>query len=296
MPRSDAILCVGAALWDVIARAGAALAPGADVPGRVERRPGGVAANVALALAAMGGHPILLAAVGRDDRGDRLAAALARGGVDCAHLTRHAGATDSYLAIEDGAGELFAAVADCTGLEAVGIDLLRPLRDGSLARAGAPWTGQVVVDGNLPGAVIAAMAHDGLAPGARLALVPASPEKAAGLSALLGRAGVAVYLNRREAEQLCGAAFADSRAAAAALRARGVAEAVVTDGAAPVTLVRGAFSVSALPAPVATRSLTGAGDVFLAAHLLACAEGRAPEDGLRAALAASARHISREVA
>ena len=47
-------LCVGAAHWDIIGRTAVPLPPGADVPGRVTRQPGGVAQNVARALAALG--------------------------------------------------------------------------------------------------------------------------------------------------------------------------------------------------------------------------------------------------
>ena len=57
MPRPDPapapprILCAGAMLWDVIGQASAPMTLGEDVPGRIHQRPGGVALNVALALA-----------------------------------------------------------------------------------------------------------------------------------------------------------------------------------------------------------------------------------------------------
>jgi sugar/nucleoside kinase (ribokinase family) len=288
------ILCVGAAHWDLIGRAAGPLGPGADAPGRIERRPGGVAANVALALAALGRPAALLSAVGRDGPGERLVEALAGQGVDCTHLLRHAGPTDGYLAIEDGAGELFAAVADCAGLERAGIAVLRPLLDGPLADDARPWRGWIVIDGNLPGAAQDALLRAPATRSARLALVPASPAKAARLGPALVAPNVTLYLNRREAEALCRQTFPDSRAAAAALVERGAAEAIVTDGAAPVTHASRGHVLSLPPPPVATRSLTGAGDAFLAAHLAARDDGLAPEPALRAALAASARHISRE--
>jgi sugar/nucleoside kinase (ribokinase family) len=50
------VVVIGAAHWDVVARAAAPLAAGADVPGRVVRRVGGVAANVALGLARAAGR------------------------------------------------------------------------------------------------------------------------------------------------------------------------------------------------------------------------------------------------
>lgn len=287
MPGLQPILCVGAALWDVIGRAARPLPHGADVPGRVVRRPGGVALNVALALAALRQPVALIAAVGDDDAGDALARRLAAAGVDTAGLCRYAGATDSYVAIEDERGELHAAVADCAGLEAAGTAVLAPLRDGRLA---APWPGRIVADGNLPAPVLAGLL-DGATPGS-VALVPASPGKAARLAPLCAGRSLAVYLNRREAQALCGATFADSRAAAAALRARGAAAAIVTDGAAPATAATAEAVVTRVPPAVGARSVTGAGDAFVAAHLVALADGLAPEPALAAALDAAARHIT----
>lgn len=286
------ILCVGAAHWDLIARAETPLVRGADLPGRIARQPGGVALNVALALAALGRPVALLSAVGRDAAGESLLVEAAARGVVTAHVVRVEGPSDGYVAIEGPDGEIFGAVADCRALEAAGTSTLRPLRDGALAGPGAPWTGGVVVDGNLPEAALLEIAR--LAVG-DLAIVPASPGKAARLAPLLGRAGATLYVNRAEAEVMLGIALPDSRAAAAALRERGAREVVVTDGAAPTTQASPAGIVTVAPPRVATRSLTGAGDRFLAAHLAARADGLAPEAALRAAIAASAAHISAEV-
>ena len=143
MTQARQILCAGAALWDVIGRAGTPLPYGADVPGRVVRRPGGVALNIALALADLGHAPTLLAAFGTDEAGTELAGCLAAAGVGIAGLHRHPGATDTYVAIEDAGGELHAAVADCACLEAAGEAVLAPLRDGRLP---APWPGPIVAD------------------------------------------------------------------------------------------------------------------------------------------------------
>jgi sugar/nucleoside kinase (ribokinase family) len=276
-------VCIGAAHWDLIGRAAAPLPSGADVPGHVEERPGGVALNIALALAALGREVALLAAVGRDAAGDRLVAHLTDRGVDCAGLWRHERPTDRYLAIEDEAGDLHAAVADCGGLEAAGAALLAPL--GHARFAGA----RIALDGNLPASVIGAA----LAAGAPVAIVSASPRKAARCAQALASGRATFYVNRGEAEALCAARFPDSRAAALALRRRGAAEAIVTDGPRPVTLATAADTLTLAPVPVAARSLTGAGDAFVAAHLAARADGLGAEAALRAALAASARHIAR---
>jgi pseudouridine kinase len=282
MPASPPFVCVGAAHWDIIGRTAEPLPPGADVPGRIVRRPGGVALNVALALAALHRPVSLLAAVGTDAAGADLTRHLAGAGIDAAHLHRHDGPTDAYLAIEGPHGEIHAAVADCAGLEVAGPALLAPIRDRRV-------TGPTIADGNLPLPVLDELL---VRPSA---LVVASPGKAAALRWLLGPRAPALYLNRREAEQICGAAFPDSRAAAAALLNHGAAEAIVTDGAAPATAAVPGATVTLPPPPVIAVGLTGAGDAFVAAHIVARADGLDLEAALRAALAAAARHITCEV-
>ena len=51
------ILCIGSVLWDVIGRAETAMRQGSDMPGRITRLPGGVALNIAMALARFGLRP-----------------------------------------------------------------------------------------------------------------------------------------------------------------------------------------------------------------------------------------------
>ena len=235
-------LCAGAAHWDVIGRTAPPLPPGADVPGRVTRRPGGVAQNIARALAALGRPVTLLSAIGRDRAGDELVADLAAAGIDVTALHRHDGPTDTYLALEGPGGALHAGIADCTGLERAGS---RP------PRRRLPRPARLVLDGNLPAPVLAAFLR--LPSRRSLALVPASPEKAARLAPLLAARPATLYLNRPEAEALAARPFPDSRAAAAALLALGAAEAIVTDGPRPATAAGPAGAVTLAPPPVARR-------------------------------------------
>lgn len=286
---ATAFLCAGAAHWDLIARTDAPLPPGADVPGRITRRPGGVALNVALALAALGRPVTLLAALGTDVEGDALFDRIAAAGVAPA-LARHAGPTDAYLAIESADGSLLAGIADCTGLERNGPALLAALRHGNLP---APWPGQMVLDGNLSLPVLTALLDAATGP---VALVPASPRKAAALAPLLGRRPLSLYVNLGEAAAIAGCHFTDAGAAAVALVAAGATRAVVTDGARPAAAATAASLVCGAPPAVSARSVTGAGDTFVAAHLSACVDGLDAEPALAAALAAAAHHITREVA
>ncbi len=287
------VLCIGAMLWDVIGRAAQAMAHGADLPGRIRHIPGGVALNVALAVARQGLAPVMLSAVARDAEGDALTASATAKGVDCRFLARDTGQpTDVYMAIEDPAG-LVAAIADAWGLEAAGDAILAPLRDGRLASAAAPWRGIAVVDGNLTPAMLqACLREPGLAQ-ADLRLVPASPGKADRLRPLLAAPRVTAYVNRIEAEILAGRPFADAIAAAEGLVALGAGRVLVTDGMHKAAdAARGAPTVAAAPPPVAIARVTGAGDTLLAAHLAAEAAGLRRGPALAHAVAAAASHVA----
>lgn len=282
------ILCIGALHWDVIGRSEAPLARGDDRPGRVSRRPGGVAFNIARALAAAGLRPVLLAAVGRDAEGAALAEACAAAGVAPDWLYRSAASTDSYVALEDADG-LLAAVADAATLEAAGPALLATLADGRLC---APWAGPVVLDGNLPTAVLAAAAAEPRLATADLRAVAASNAKAERLRPFLARRGATLHLNLAEAAALAGRAFADAGAAAAALAGVGGARVLVSDGPRAAALADGGEVITCAPPPVAARRVTGAGDSLVAAHVAAEARGLAPAEALAAAVAAASAHVA----
>lgn len=288
------VLTIGAAFWDVIGRAASPVAAGDDLPGTVLRQPGGVAVNIARALARQGLRTAVLSAVGRDTQGDALAAALTAEGIEAGFLYRDAGVpTDAYVAIED-AGGLVAAVADSRGLDAAGARILEPLRDGRLASAGRPFAGAAVIDGNLaPDLLLRLMQEPGLG-GTDLRLVPASPAKAARLRPLLGRTPACLCLNRREAEAICGTGFAGAAGAVSALLSRGVRRVIVTDGPnAAAEASTGERPVEAMPPRVADpRRVTGAGDTALAAHLAAELSGAGRQAALTAAVTAAAALVA----
>ena len=284
------ILCAGAAHWDVIGRSRRPLAPGADAPGSATRRPGGVALNIASAFREAGRRATLLSAVGDDPEGDALLGAVEARGIECSLVLRHGMPTDLYVAIEDASGELYAATADCAGLEAAGRAIAGPLVDGRLPR---PWTGAAAIDTNLDADTLAFLA-EALGEARLVAVSCASAAKVASLGPLLATPGTVLYLNRSEAEAYCGEPCADAGAAAAALRARGVGAAVVTDGPRAAAHVAPAGLWSAEPPRASVGGVTGAGDVFLAAHVAATLDGAEPPGALSAALDAAARHVSKE--
>lgn len=288
------ILCIGALLWDIIGHSDVPLYPGADVPGRIARTAGGVASNIATALARHGMRPALLAAVGADSEGAALIAACTARGIDSSHVIRlNDTPTDRYLAIE-GPDGLVAAIADTRALESAGARILAPLENGTLASAQHPWPGAVCIDGNLTVDLLRQIATSPLFGRAQLRVVSAGPGKAERLAPFLSHPSVTLHMNRHEAERLCATTFDTAADAALGLTAAGAARAVVTDGAHGVADAMGDHVITALPPPARALRVTGAGDAFMAAHVAASLLGVGRDTALARALAAAHVHISPE--
>ena len=296
MSMTPDILCIGSVLWDIIGRTPVALRLGGDVPGRITRLPGGVAMNIAMTLSRFGLRPAILTSIGRDAEGDELMAASARLGLETGFVYRSDDLpTDRYMAVE-GANGLIAAVADAHSLEAAGAKILRPLSDGTLASKDAPWAGMIALDGNLTEALLAEIAGSPLFARADLRIAPASPGKAERLLPLLKHPGATIYVNLEEARLLSRADVADAGSAAEALLARGAARVLVTDGGRPCADGRqGEGVMTAAPPQVMVARVTGAGDTFMAAHIVAERRGAARAEALQAALRAAADYVSKEV-
>jgi sugar/nucleoside kinase (ribokinase family) len=295
MSKDHDILCIGSVLWDVIGRARSHMRQGADVPGRITRLPGGVAMNIAMALARFGLRPALLSAVGRDAEGEELIRACATLGVGTALLYRSEDLpTDRYMAIE-GANGLIAAIADAHSLEAAGARILRPLTDGPLGDGTTPYAGCIALDGNLTLALLNEIATHPAFARADLRVAPASPGKAERLLPFLTHGRAVLYVNLEEASILCQQSFDSAEQAARALVARGAVRALVTDGGRPAADA-GAHGAITLPCrQVLVTRVTGAGDTFMAAHIAAELAGQAPEAALARALDAAATYVSGEI-
>ncbi|MDQ2065416.1 PfkB family carbohydrate kinase [Xinfangfangia sp. CPCC 101601] len=287
------ILCIGSVLWDVIGRSPAVMRVGSDVPGRITRLPGGVAMNIAMTLARFGLRPSVLTAIGRDAEGDELVAACGRLGVATDYAYRSEDLpTDVYMGIE-GANGLIAAIADAHSLEAAGDKILRPLEDGRLGSAEAPWLGPIALDGNLTEALLSDIAASPLFAAADLRVAPASPGKAERLRPLLAHPRATLYVNLEEANLLTKQPAATAAEAAEALLARGAARVLVTDGGRSAAEGRAGQGVIAdVPPQVLVTRVTGAGDTFMAAHLVAERSGAARATALRTALQAAASYVS----
>ncbi|WP_022704832.1 PfkB family carbohydrate kinase [Pseudorhodobacter ferrugineus] len=290
------ILCIGSVLWDVIGRSPASMRLGSDVPGRITRLPGGVALNIAMTLARFGVRPALLSAVGRDPEGDELVARCAEMGLITDSLYRSDDLpTDIYMAIE-GANGLIAAIADAHSLEAAGDKILRPLADGRLGRADAPYQGVIALDGNLTQTLLAQIATSPLFAAADLRVAPASPGKAERLLPLLAHPTATLYVNLEEAGLLAKSPFTTAADAALGLLARGAARVLVTDGGKTCAEgTQGQGVITAAPPQVMVTRVTGAGDTFMAAHIVATRSGATRQDALDRAILAAADYVSGDI-
>lgn len=278
----------------MIGRAASHMRVGSDVPGRITRLPGGVAMNIAMTLAQFGLTPAVLSAVGKDPAGDELIADARRMGLITDHVYRSDDLpTDVYMAIE-GANGLVAAIADAHSLEAAGAKILRPLENGALGSAAAPFAGTVALDGNLTTELLQDIAKSPLFAKADLRVAPASPGKAARLLALFGHPSATLYVNLEEAGLLCQTTFPDAATAVHALCARGVYRVLVTNGAAGAAEGTATSIIDATPPAVMVTRVTGAGDTFMAAHIASELQGMDRHAALTRALNAAATYVSGE--
>lgn len=290
------ILCIGSILWDIIGRSPTSMRLGSDVPGRITRLPGGVAMNIAMTLRRFGLRPAILTAIGRDAEGDELVAACERMGLVTEHVYRSDDLpTDRYMAVE-GANGLIAAIADAHSLEAAGDKILRPLADGTLGNATQPWRGPIALDGNLTEALLSDIAASPLFAQADLRVAPASPGKAKRLLPLLTHATATLYVNLEEANILARTDHATAPVAAEALLKRGASRVLVTNGGKPAAEgSRDKGVIEGQPPHVLVTRVTGAGDTFMAAHLVAERRGASRQEALDEALRAAAIYVSGEI-
>lgn len=260
--------------------------------GNIERIPGGVALNIAITLRRLGLRPVLLSAVGIDADGDALVRACDALDLTTKHLHRDPDLpTDQYMAIEDNTG-VVAAIADAHSLEKAGPLILEPLSDGRLGSEAAPYSGRIVLDGNLTEALLQTIATSPLFSKATLHVAPASPGKATRLAPLLATPNVTLYVNLEEAGLLAETSFSSAAEAGQALTSRGATRVIVTDGANGAADCRRDGICQGDAPKVTVVRLTGAGDAFMAGHIAAEVNGMGPEAALDAALKAAAAHVS----
>jgi hypothetical protein len=199
------------------------------------------------------------------------------------------------MAIE-GANGLIAAIADAHSLEAAGDKILRALAGGALGSAADPWSGMIALDGNLTETLLREIATSPFFARADLRVAPASPGKAERLLPLLRHPKATLYVNLEEANLLTRAQAQTAPEAAEALLAKGAARVLVTNGARVCAEgMAGQGVLCDTPPAVMVARVTGAGDTFMAAHIVAERRGVTRAAALATALAAAATYVSGEI-
>ncbi len=271
-PRAPVVV-VGGAVMDLKSQTDAPPRLGTSNPGRRVLSPGGVGRNIAENLARLGQRVELVAAIGDDAMGQELLERTRAAGVGMGSVITSRQPTGAYVAVLDDRGELFLGVSDMTATDELTVGALTSSRD-LLSHAEL-----LVIDGNLPEAVIGWLLDFAAAAQVPVVLDPVSVPKATHLTTTIGpaRPMLAVTPNVGELGAIIGREVRDDddaiARAAAVLHAQGVHHVWVRRGAAgsfyseqppgqatPVTAY--------LPAPPAeVVDVTGGGDAMTAGFI-----------------------------
>ena len=284
--ETGTVVVVGGANLDIKARSRDAIQLRTSNPGTAVTTPGGVGRNIAENLARLGTPTQLVAAIGDDAFGEQVIAATRAAGVGLDHVVTSTRPTGTYLAVLDGKGELVVAVSNMTATDSLAAE------DLAQARHLVAHADLLVVEGNLPAAVLAWLLDLAAASGVPVVVDPVSMAKARPVAGLLSplRPVLAITPNLDELGALVGAPVADTRGAiahaATTLHDRGVTHVWVrrgTRGSLLSSAVDGARpSVDLATAPRTTvADVTGAGDAMTAAFVHAVLRGDSALEAVR---------------
>lgn len=170
------IFIIGGTNLDIKASSAGQFRYGTSNPGTIWKSVGGVGRNIAHSLALLGSSVAFCSAVGEDDAGREILEETSVAGVDIRPVIRsRSRATGTYLAIQDGTGELIGAVSDMRIMSSVTPEVLdnrrAEIRDASCLAA----------DTNLPGETLLRLSELAGEHGIPLLIEPVSVEKAARL-------------------------------------------------------------------------------------------------------------------
>jgi len=244
------------------------------------RRPGGVGANIAVALARLGNRVVLLGATGDDDSGMFLREQLARAGVDTsAMLTRVHTATHScFIAVTPGGERMIYGLPGTTTLEKPEEVNHAIIRTAGLLHIGPTYRAVALA--------AIATAH---AWGLFISYTPADVRWPEGPQAVLDIARHAdlLIVNRIEAAALTGAETPED--AAQRLLGRGHSPLILTCGGDGVLLGIGDRLIKLPAYPVDTvQNTTGAGDAFTAGVITGLHQGLPLEQAVYTGMAVAA--------
>ena len=278
------VLCVGHATLDSVYRIEAFPSRPTKVPALgLDRSIGGMAANAACAISALGGTATFWGPLGIDETAEQIEAEFARAGVDARGVIRVPGAQSSQSAIVvDGQGERLIISQRGTALEAGSGELDGRAIQADVVMADVRWNAgsewairraraqgiPVVLDGEMGNVALLRR------------LVPLADHL------IFSEPGFAEWLGRP----------ASMEAAAGHLQtlvANGATLAAVTHGERGVIYCHRGQLVHLPAMPVKAVETLGAGDVFHGAYSLALAEGRGIDDALGFASIAAALKCTR---
>lgn len=283
LAEESRVAVIGGANLDIYGFPGAELMPAVSNPGRVETACGGVGRNIAENLARLGAPVSLVTAIGRDEHGDRIRQSCQMAGIDLDHgILSGRYPTSTYLALQDGRGDMAWAVSQMDIMAEMTVENLRK-EEAWLERAAV-----LVLDANLPEAAL-----NWLAERYRHLPVwvdPVSVEKAKKLKHYLS-CFHAVKPNRQEAALLSGIPAEDRDGILANWRwfmKAGVRELWLSLGAEGLFFGNADGGFFARPPKVRLINANGAGDALMAGAVLGSYAGACNEDRVRLALAAAA--------
>ncbi|MDD7910457.1 MULTISPECIES: carbohydrate kinase family protein [Pseudovibrio] len=281
MSQPTKLAVIGAIHVDRIAHAGRPILPDTSTPGEISGKPGGVAANIARALARLDCNPALIGCVGNDPDGLWVRKHLSATGIDVSTVKVLDGQrTGSYLALHQPDGSLHAAISDSEITQLIPKPVAGSLTP-ALEQAGI-WLAETNMETEMLEAIAAAK-------GDRiLAVDTVSSAKATRLLPILDKLDI-LFTNRLEASSLLGMdADAPAVDMAQALTAKGCKTIAITDGSRPLILSVDGKERVITPLPAEPKDVTGAGDAFIAGFLSAYSQGLAAEQAAYSGLAASA--------
>lgn len=170
------IFIIGGTNLDIKASSAGQFRYGTSNPGSVWKSVGGVGRNIAHSLALLGSKVVFCSAVGEDEAGTQILNTTAAAGVDIRPVVRsRTDATGTYLAIQDGTGELIGAVSDMRVMKCVTPEIL----DTWLAEIRSADC--LAADTNLPGETLLRLSRLAAEYGIPLLIEPVSVEKSARL-------------------------------------------------------------------------------------------------------------------